>query len=262
MINLLTIYGKYWISEWARPINYITALIVGLLINFLQSREPFTSVVPFVIPMLVQSFARAGVRYKNRFSEILLLLPEERSDPAFVMNKNGQIIASAGKTQSYFKKNNIHSIFDIFKKDDLFALFIAVDGTRGTHHVESLELHSSPANKWYLVQVKAVSEKPQVLVWLQDITKRKMLDLRLSVIRGFSEDIPLEALIVSLADKYDALRGARSYKPALTHDQTCALLMKDDRSGSRGEDIFGPELIALFLEIHEAFERIYEDMID
>lgn len=75
-------------------------------------------------------------------------------------------------------------------------------------------------------------------------------------------DIPIEALIVSLADKYDALRSARSYKPALTHEQTCALLMKDDRSESPGEDIFGPDLKALFLEIHKDFERIYDDMQD
>lgn len=43
--------------------------------------------------------------------------------------------------------------------------------------------------KWYLVQVTAVTGKPQVLVWLQDVTERKMLDLRFSVIRRFSEEI-------------------------------------------------------------------------
>lgn len=128
---MLASYGKYWLSEWIRPVNYIAALLVGILINILQSGTPFISAYPFLVPMLVQSFVRAGIGYKNRFSEILLQLPGERKDPAFVMNQSGHIIASAGNTASYFEDNKIRSIFDIFEKNDLMHLFIAVDGTRG-----------------------------------------------------------------------------------------------------------------------------------
>ena len=56
----------------------------------------------------------------------------------------------------------------------------------------------------------------------------------------------LEALIVSLADKYDALRSARSYKPAMSHEKSCELLMNDDRTKSTGEEVFSSELIRLF----------------
>jgi len=208
VMNLLATYGKYWFTEWARPINYLTALLVGIVINILQSKGPFGSVYPFLIPMLVQSFVRAGVRYKNRHAEILLQLPGERKDPAFVMDKGGQIITSAGITASYFKVNNIHSIFDIFDENDVTEIFDAVDDTQDEIHAESLELYSSLAKKWYLVQVKAVSGKSQVLVWLQDITESKMLDLSLSVIRRFSEEI-IGSIndLVDENDIYDRLCG-------------------------------------------------------
>jgi response regulator RpfG family c-di-GMP phosphodiesterase len=76
------------------------------------------------------------------------------------------------------------------------------------------------------------------------------------------DEIPLAARMVSLADKYDALRSARSYKPPLSHPKTCQLLTTDDRHGSRGEDLFGADLFGVFLDISNEFDMIYEEMRD
>ena len=71
------------------------------------------------------------------------------------------------------------------------------------------------------------------------------------------EAIPQEALIVSLADKYDALRSCRQYKPSFSHEKTRELLARDDRTDQRGEDVFGPTVFAAFMDTHETFEEIY-----
>ncbi len=83
----------------------------------------------------------------------------------------------------------------------------------------------------------------------------------LSVYRGLrppqEEFIPREALIVSLADKYDALRSCRQYKPEFSHEKTCELLKVDDRTGKKGADVFGPEVFQAFMDTHHRFEEIF-----
>lgn len=75
-------------------------------------------------------------------------------------------------------------------------------------------------------------------------------------------DIPLEALFVSLADKYDALRSPRHYKPAFTHEKTISILQKDDRSGIMGEEVFGDKIMQLFMDNHMKLYEIYELLKD
>lgn len=76
------------------------------------------------------------------------------------------------------------------------------------------------------------------------------------------EEIPVEALIVSLADKYDALRSARQYKPAYDHAKTVELLTHDSRSGATGEELFGPAIFDAFNRLHYRFDEIYREMKD
>lgn len=71
------------------------------------------------------------------------------------------------------------------------------------------------------------------------------------------DEIPTEALIVSLADKYDALRSARQYKPGFNHDEVVKLLRRDDRSGRTGSETFGPRLFEAFLDTHDRFAEIF-----
>lgn len=74
------------------------------------------------------------------------------------------------------------------------------------------------------------------------------------------EEIPIEALIVSLADRYDALRSSRHYKEGFSHEKTIEILTRDDRTGKTGEDYFGPEVFKIFKKIHHKMDAVYNKM--
>jgi len=79
-------------------------------------------------------------------------------------------------------------------------------------------------------------------------------------LRPLKEDeIPLEALIVSMADIYDALRSQRSYKNSMTHEKVYEIMAVDDRTGVEGKDKFGVILWNFFKENHLEFSKIYEE---
>lgn len=66
------------------------------------------------------------------------------------------------------------------------------------------------------------------------------------------EQISLSARIVAVADVYDALRSARVYKPAWTHDQAVRAVCEG--SGSQ----FDPAVVRAFLRIETEFAAIAE----
>jgi len=70
------------------------------------------------------------------------------------------------------------------------------------------------------------------------------------------EMIPLAARIVTIADVYDALRMARSYKPSLSHEVSIQKII--EQSGSH----FDPDLIEIFKTITDEFEGIYNAHAD
>ncbi len=71
--------------------------------------------------------------------------------------------------------------------------------------------------------------------------------------------IPLAGRITRLADVYDALRSARSYKAPLSHGATLRIFREGDGRISP-RDHFDPELLALFFKIEHIFEGIFESM--
>jgi len=88
--------------------------------------------------------------------------------------------------------------------------------------------------------------------------RRDYADLR--PLKG--DEIPIEALVAGLADKYDALRSVRHYKPGFSHENTMEILRHDDRYGKKAEEVFGPEVWNAFLPIAGRFDEIFEDMRD
>ncbi len=76
------------------------------------------------------------------------------------------------------------------------------------------------------------------------------------------DEIPVEGLMVGLADRYDALRSARQYKPEFSHEKTMDIMLKDDRTSVTGEQWYGPALWRNFMENHETFDRIFEKLKD
>jgi putative two-component system response regulator len=69
-------------------------------------------------------------------------------------------------------------------------------------------------------------------------------------------DIPLSARIVAIADVYDALTSARSYKPAFSHSQAVQLII--DASDSQ----FDPMVVEAFAAVEETFDRIRQQQSD
>ena len=67
--------------------------------------------------------------------------------------------------------------------------------------------------------------------------------------KGF--EIPLSARILTIADVYDALRIARSYKPAFTHQEAFDIIV------SQKNTAFDPVLIDIFVENHLLFAEIF-----
>ncbi len=74
------------------------------------------------------------------------------------------------------------------------------------------------------------------------------------------EEISLAGRIVAVADIYDALRCARAYKPAMTHQVTLDVFFNgDDRVGPHH---FDPQVLEAFRRAEAAFAAIYHDLED
>jgi len=70
------------------------------------------------------------------------------------------------------------------------------------------------------------------------------------------EDIPISARIVKIVDVYDALISKRVYKPAMTHKEAMAIIVKD--SGTH----FDPNLVELLLQIEDEFAQYADNLRD
>ncbi|HTA45234.1 MAG TPA: HD domain-containing phosphohydrolase [Bryobacteraceae bacterium] len=68
------------------------------------------------------------------------------------------------------------------------------------------------------------------------------------------EEIPLCARILAVADCYDALRSKRCYKPAISHEETCGIILEG------GGTQFDPAVIAVFRELAETFRDVRHTM--
>ena len=68
--------------------------------------------------------------------------------------------------------------------------------------------------------------------------------------------IPLSAKIMAVADVYDAITSARPYKPAMSHQEACEIVLKG--SGTH----FDPTVAATFAKCQERFAEIASTWID
>jgi len=69
-------------------------------------------------------------------------------------------------------------------------------------------------------------------------------------------EIPLTARVMSIVDVYDALTSKRVYKPAMTHEEAMAEIVKN--AGTQ----FDPEMIRIFDENNEDFDEIFKSYSD
>lgn len=72
--------------------------------------------------------------------------------------------------------------------------------------------------------------------------------------------IPIAGRVAGLADTYDALRMARSYKRAYTHERAIRVILEGD--GRTEPQHFDPDLLTIFARAHHRFREIYEAFSD
>jgi hypothetical protein len=205
-LKYLVIYLRFLLKELISPLNYLIAFLIGITINYFQGLFVFGSFVPFVVPIVVQSISKASVKFSNRDMNLLVKLPMERKDPAFVMNYKGQIIAREGKTKDLFSKNKIETFFDVFEDHKVSAIKELISNTCRLNKQISDEWYSPCLRKWFAVHLKAEDYSNNVLVWLDDITLRKSLIYKLSKVRNFiTQTMTSITEQVKLQDSYDRL---------------------------------------------------------
>lgn len=69
------------------------------------------------------------------------------------------------------------------------------------------------------------------------------------------EQIPIEGLIVAVADQYDALRMRRSYKEPFTHEEAVHIITQGD--GRTHPAHFSPQILDVFSRTHHVFAEIF-----
>lgn len=179
---------KFLGKELINPITYLVTFLIGAAINAFQGNSIFFSEVPYVVPLFVQSIAKASLKFKNRDTDILCQLPAQRQDPIFVIDKDGRIVATAGNTKKLFEKYNIKKIHDLLGHPEAETILTASKEIRAQWETEPLELYSKITGKWYQVKTKIAADH-HILIWLDEISSRKAMDISLSVIRQFSREI-------------------------------------------------------------------------
>ena len=199
-------YSLFITREFGNPANYAVAFIIGAVINIGMGHDIFHSVIPYIVPIFVQALSKASVNFTNKDINLLLALPSARKDPVFVINRHGHIIASTGKTTEFIKANKVSALHDIFNKEDVTTMLGTINKTAGKTNFELFEFYSHLASKWYQVQIKIDHELNHLLVWLDDITDKKELDQRLSIVKLFANEIVTSIKQVTKAnDIYERL---------------------------------------------------------
>jgi hypothetical protein len=205
-LRTVFIYLRLLGKEFISPLNYVMAFLIGITINFFQGLGVFYSAVPFIVPIIVQGISKASVKFGNRNLNLLVRLPMERKDPAFVMNEKGDIIASEGSTKGFLEKYSIDNFSDLFENQKVSSIKGLIHKACYQEGHQAKEWYSPKVGKWFTVHLKADSLSNNLLVWLDDITLRKNLIYKLSKIRNFITQMMLSVNEqLELADSFDRM---------------------------------------------------------
>lgn len=178
-MKTLTIYLLYAGKELLSPINYLLAFIVGSIISLSQNNPLFISPIPFIVPLLVQTFSKSAVKFQHRKKVRLMQLPDKRTDPAFLMDMNGFILESTGNTYKLFKENNIETIYKFFGYPDNCSI----------EKLNTKSCYSPVTHKWYSIKTSRSDDTEDILVWFTDVSTRIEYDRNLKSIREFNSNI-------------------------------------------------------------------------
>lgn len=177
-MRLIVDFLKFVLVELASLSTYINAVFVGGIINFFTTNTLTGSLVPYIVPVMVQAFSKGSVKFKNRDMQALLQLPAMREAPVFIMNSDAMITHSAGLTSELLRKLKVTSLHELFSPEDCKRIEAGIsnDDSPG-----SVEAYSEKLNGWYEIRIKptrpdSVNKHRQYLVWLNDISTRKYVE--------------------------------------------------------------------------------------
>ncbi|MFH0977394.1 MAG: hypothetical protein V1874_16570 [Spirochaetota bacterium] len=194
-LNNSLVYFKFFLLEYLAFLNYVNAIIIGLIVNYLMGQNIPGKPAPYIIPIIVQAISKSMIKYKNRHMERLLQLPSEWEDPVFIMKENGDIILSTGLTLQKFKEHNIANISMIIGKDGFEYLSNSFfDDDMGNQQTRQVEVFSELFSSWYEIKIKCIFSKftrfnKEYLIWFNNITELKNQSKRMSDMLAFSDDI-------------------------------------------------------------------------
>ena len=188
--------------EAVRPVHIVYPVLVGLSLAIVVPDLPLGHPAIYLVPFLLLVVIRTVFRIRTYRQDLLIQLPQERPDPAFVMNRRGDIIAATGKTEALLQRHGITNLRGFFPNEEGDPVNQCLDlPTEG--EIRHFSCYSRVAAKWYQVRAKSSNVSDEVLVWFEDITDRKRLDQRLESIRRFSNEI-IDSL-AQIVEEHDAL---------------------------------------------------------
>jgi HD-GYP domain-containing protein (c-di-GMP phosphodiesterase class II) len=189
--DLLLEFFYYLGRELRAPTIYLSSGLVGFLFSWMIGS---ISTMAFVIPFAVQIVSQAMVRFRNRDTDTLLLLPAQREDPAFVMDLKGHIVLATGKTDQLLKQKSVGNIKDLIAADDFSRLINEMDQSCPEPETRSINLYSQPLQNWYKVKFKPVISHcgrlpEKLLVWFSEETSRREAELRQRDLLQYSDSL-------------------------------------------------------------------------
>ncbi len=144
--HLLSEYSFYVRQELRSPVIYLTSAVIGFAVIWMMNAP---SIIPFIIPFVVQIAANTILRFRNREIDTLLLLPGQREDPAFIIDYSGSVLLSVGKTEQLFKKNSITKINELIGNDGFDRLIKKLDHSCIDPETRSIDIYSGRLQNWY-----------------------------------------------------------------------------------------------------------------
>ncbi len=197
------IFLGFALAELGKFQIYINAAVIGFIICFFSDNY---SIIPFIVPLFVQIIARSNVKYRQRHLSSLVELPAQTEAPVFIMNQQGEILLSIGKTMDLFQEYTITHIQEFTNPELLDSILeMTTCESSQNENTSSVEAFSDITLKWYEIKAKAMESKGgvgKILVWFQDITLRKNYDFRLKDLVRYSSSlmVSLENLVESGAE--------------------------------------------------------------
>ena len=191
MKNRFKTYLGYIFKETRNYQIYLSAACIGLAICFLTDHY---SIIPFMVPFLVQIVVRSNIQFRNRHQQALIELPAQTEDPAFIMDQEGTILLSIGKTKAAFDRYGVHHISDFIDEEISKELIETAFSEEKIGYAgnRSMEAFSDKTFKWYEIKAQGIAKEgkaKKILVWFQDISLRKIYHLRLRDLLRYSDSL-------------------------------------------------------------------------